>query len=103
MFLFCIVFALGVGYIAYRGVNGTTGVNMAINIIQITALVVFSFIAIGYRVQPPARLRGLPPVQRHAGQLPGGAGQRHRRQRQTRPGHLGRQLAQDRRQGPAGL
>ena len=36
MWLFCIVFALGVGYIAYRGVNGTTAVNMAINIIQIS-------------------------------------------------------------------
>src|ERR1035441_4893077 len=32
MWLFCIVFAFGVGYIAYRGVNGTTAVNMAINI-----------------------------------------------------------------------
>ena len=50
MWLFCIVFSLGVGYIAYRGVNGTTAVNMAINIIQITALVVFSCMAIGYRV-----------------------------------------------------
>src|SRR5271169_4819859 len=50
MWLFCIVFSLGVGYIAYRGVNGTTAVNMAINIIQITALVVFACMAIGYRV-----------------------------------------------------
>jgi amino acid transporter len=50
MWLFCIVFALGVGYIAYRGVNGTTAVNMAINIIQISALIVFSCMAIGYRV-----------------------------------------------------
>jgi len=38
MILFCIVFALGVAYIAYRGVNGSTAVNIAINIIQITAL-----------------------------------------------------------------
>jgi amino acid transporter len=50
MWLFCIVFSLGVGYIAYRGVNGTTAVNMAINIIQISALIVFSCMAIGYRV-----------------------------------------------------
>ncbi len=41
MFLFCIVFALGVAYIAFRGVTGTTAVNMAINVVQITALVVF--------------------------------------------------------------
>jgi APA family basic amino acid/polyamine antiporter len=49
MWLFCVVFALGVGCIAFRGVNGTTAVNMGINIIQITALVVFACMAIGYR------------------------------------------------------
>jgi amino acid transporter len=49
MYLFCAIFALGVGYIAFRGVNGTTAVNMAINIIQITALIVFSVMAISYR------------------------------------------------------
>jgi amino acid transporter len=53
MFLFCIVFALGVGYIAFRGVNGSTAVNVAINVIQITALVVFSIIAIAYRSSHP--------------------------------------------------
>lgn len=54
MWLFCIVFGIGVGYIAYRGVNGTTAVNMAINIIQITALVVFSCMAIAYRTSHPS-------------------------------------------------
>src|SRR6202035_1518279 len=49
MWLFCVVFALGVGYIAYRGVNGTTAVNMAINVIQISALIVFAVMAISYR------------------------------------------------------
>ena len=53
MFLFCAVFSLGVAYIAYRGVTGTTAVNIAINIIQISALLVFAVIAIGYRVQHP--------------------------------------------------
>src|SRR5579871_14086 len=53
MYLFCVVFALGVGYIAYRGVNGSTAVNVAINVIQITALIVFSVIAIAYRMQHP--------------------------------------------------
>ncbi|HEV7924514.1 MAG TPA: APC family permease [Verrucomicrobiae bacterium] len=53
MWLFCVVFAVGVGYIAYRGVNGTTAVNMAINIIQISALVVFSIMAIAYRSSHP--------------------------------------------------
>jgi amino acid transporter len=53
MYLFCVLFALGVGYIAYRGVNGSTGVNVAINIIQISALIVFSIIAIAYRTSHP--------------------------------------------------
>src|SRR6202142_1920873 len=53
MYLFCIVFAIGVTYIAYRGVNGSTAVNIAINIIQITALVVFSVIALAYRGSHP--------------------------------------------------
>jgi APA family basic amino acid/polyamine antiporter len=53
MLLFCFAFALGVAYIAFRGVTGTTGVNFAINVIQITALIVFSVIAISYRVAHP--------------------------------------------------
>ncbi len=53
MILFCVVFAFGVAYIAFRGVVGTTGVNMAINVIQITALLVFAVIAIAYRVKHP--------------------------------------------------
>ena len=53
MWLFCIAFAFGVAYIAYRGVSGTTGVNAAINVIQISALVVFSIIAIAYRTNHP--------------------------------------------------
>src|SRR6202789_1212552 len=51
MILFCVVFTLGVGYIAFRGVNGTTAVNMVINIVQISALLVFSVIAIAYRTK----------------------------------------------------
>lgn len=53
MYLFCIVFAIGVGYIAFRGVNGSTGVNVVINIIQISALIVFSVIALAYRASHP--------------------------------------------------
>ena len=53
MWLFCIVFSLGVGYIAYRGVNGTTAVNMGINVIQISALIVFAVMAISYRSSHP--------------------------------------------------
>ncbi len=51
MILFCIVFTVFVAYIAFRGVTGTTAVNMAINIIQISALLVFSVIAIAYRTK----------------------------------------------------
>jgi amino acid transporter len=58
MFLFCFAFALGVAYIAFRGVTGTTGVNFAINVIQISALVVFSVIAISYRVGHPEGSKG---------------------------------------------
>jgi amino acid transporter len=50
MVLFCVGFAFGVAYIAFRGVTGTTGVNVLINIVQITALLVFSVMAISYRV-----------------------------------------------------
>jgi len=48
-----VVFSLGVGYIAYRGVNGTTAVNMLINIAQISALIVFAVMAISYRSSHP--------------------------------------------------
>ncbi len=58
MILFCIAFALGVAYIAFRGVTGTTGVNFAINVVQIAALLVFSVIAISYRVNHPEGSRG---------------------------------------------
>jgi amino acid transporter len=58
MYLFCWVFAIGVAYIAFRGVSGTTTVNMAINAIQISALIVFAIIAIAYRVQHPEGSQG---------------------------------------------
>src|SRR5215471_13652121 len=55
---FCVVFAFGVAWIAYNGVSGTTAVNAAINVIQISALLVFSVMAIAYRVQHPEGSRG---------------------------------------------
>src|SRR5271168_2489036 len=51
MILVCIVFALGVGWIASKGVNGSTAVSVAINVIQITALLIFTVIALAYRIQ----------------------------------------------------
>ena len=41
------------GYIAFRGVTGSTKTNIWINIIQLTALVVFSVLAIYYRITNP--------------------------------------------------
>jgi amino acid transporter len=53
MWAFCILFAFGVAYIAFRGVVGSTGVGVAINITQIVALLVFSVMAISHRVKNP--------------------------------------------------
>ncbi len=50
MILFCAIFAFGVAYIAYRGVVGATAVNVTLNIIQITALIIFSCMAITHRL-----------------------------------------------------
>jgi amino acid transporter len=54
MMLVAIVFSFAVAYIAHRGVNGSTTVNIAINVIQISALLVFSVVALGYRLNHPA-------------------------------------------------
>ncbi len=59
MWMFCVLFSLLVGYIAYRGVNGTTAVNMGINVIQISALIVFSVMAIAYRTKHADGSQGL--------------------------------------------
>jgi basic amino acid/polyamine antiporter, APA family len=54
MMLCAILFSFGVAYIAHRGVTGSTVVNISMNIIQITALLIFSVMAIHYRVGHPA-------------------------------------------------
>src|SRR5579871_5003591 len=53
MMLVAVVFSFGVAYIAHRGVTGSTSVNIAINVIQISALLVFSMMALGYRLNHP--------------------------------------------------
>ena len=53
MGLVAMLFSFGVAYIAHRGVNGSTGVSIAINVIQISALLVFSVMALGYRMNHP--------------------------------------------------
>src|ERR1700736_1982306 len=47
MMLVAVLFSFGVSYIAHRGVTGSTAVNVAINVIQISALIVFAVLAIG--------------------------------------------------------
>src|SRR5262245_28811581 len=53
MALVAVLFSFVVAFIASKGVNGSTSVNIAINVIQITALVVFSVLAFGYRMNHP--------------------------------------------------
>jgi len=48
-----VVFAFAVAYIAYRGANASTAINLGINVIQITALMIFSVLALGYRMNHP--------------------------------------------------
>jgi APA family basic amino acid/polyamine antiporter len=53
MALIAIIFSFAVAWIASRGVNGSTAVNIAINVVQISALVVFSVMALGFRANHP--------------------------------------------------
>jgi APA family basic amino acid/polyamine antiporter len=53
MGLVAIVFSFFVAWIAQKGAGASTAVNIAINIVQISALVVFSVLALGYRASHP--------------------------------------------------
>ena len=53
MMAVAIAFSFGVSYIAHRAINGSTSVNIAINVIQISALIVFAVVALGYRMNHP--------------------------------------------------
>ncbi len=59
MALTAVIFSYAVAYIAFRGVTGSTMVNIAINGIQIVALLFFSALAIAYRLSHPAGSMGL--------------------------------------------
>ncbi len=50
MMAVAVVFAFAIAYIAHRGVSASTSINLAINLIQITALLIFAVFAIKYRV-----------------------------------------------------
>ncbi len=54
MALVAVVFSFFVAWIASKGAGASTAVNLAINIVQISALVLFSVLALGYRANHPA-------------------------------------------------
>ena len=58
MMMIALGFSFLIAFIANRGVNGSTAVNIAINVIQITALVVFAVMAVGYRTSHPSGTPG---------------------------------------------
>jgi amino acid transporter len=54
MMIVAILFSFGIAWIAQRGVAGSTNVSIAINVIQITALLIFAAMAFSYRSSHPA-------------------------------------------------
>src|ERR1700689_4379579 len=59
MALVAIIFSFAVAWIAFQGVNGSTNVNIAINAIQIVALLFFAALAIAYRLGHPEGSTGM--------------------------------------------
>ena len=59
MALVAVIFSHLVAYIAFRGVSGSTMVVIAINAIQISALLFFAALAVSYRIGHPAGSSGL--------------------------------------------
>jgi basic amino acid/polyamine antiporter, APA family len=53
MMVVAVAFSFAVAYIAYRGISSSTAINLGINVIQITALLVFAVLALGYRLNHP--------------------------------------------------
>lgn len=58
MALVAIVFSFFVAWIAQKGAGASTAVNLAINVVQISALIVFSVLALGYRANHPTGSTG---------------------------------------------
>jgi basic amino acid/polyamine antiporter, APA family len=54
MAMVAIAFSFFVAWIAQKGAGASTSVNIAINVVQISALIVFSVLALGYRTSHPA-------------------------------------------------
>ena len=53
MALVAVVFSFFVAWIASKGAGASTAVNLAINVVQISALILFSVLALGYRANHP--------------------------------------------------
>src|SRR6516162_7660401 len=53
MALIAVIFAFVVAWVAFKGVSGSTNVNLGINIIQIAALLFLSALAIAHRLGHP--------------------------------------------------
>jgi APA family basic amino acid/polyamine antiporter len=58
MALVAVLFSFFVAWIASKGAGASTAVNLAINVVQISALVVFSVLALGYRASHPSGTTG---------------------------------------------
>ncbi len=58
MALVAICFSFFVAWIAQKGAGASTAVNLAINVVQISALILFSVLALGYRVNHPSGTPG---------------------------------------------
>ncbi|MGA2085130.1 MAG: APC family permease [Terracidiphilus sp.] len=58
MALVAVAFSFFVAWIASKGAGASTAVNIAINVVQISALVVFSVLALGYRANHPSGATG---------------------------------------------
>ena len=58
MALVAVLFSFFVAWIAAKGAGASTAVNLAINVVQISALVVFSVLALGYRANHPSGTTG---------------------------------------------
>jgi amino acid transporter len=54
MALVAVLFSFFVAWIAAKGAGASTAVNLAINVVQISALVLFSVLALGYRANHPS-------------------------------------------------
>jgi amino acid transporter len=58
MAMVAVAFSFFVAWIAQKGAGASTAVNLAINIVQISALLVFSVLALGYRASHPTGTPG---------------------------------------------